>query len=98
MAQVEIISEQELPGAWRFEAQVLDDQGQLSPHRITMAWADYNLWSADGADEPGAVVEAAVLFMLSRMPARELTVKFDVSIARRKFADADDVIPQMIRR
>lgn len=98
MAQVEIISEQELPGAWRFEAQVLDDQGRLSTHRITLSWADYNLWSADGADEPGTVVEAAVLFMLSRTPAHDLAEKFDASIARRRFADADEVIPRMIRR
>lgn len=98
MAQVEIISEQELQGAWRFGVQILDDRGSLRKHTISLSWADYNLWSPDGTDEPAIVLEAAVLFLLSRSPAHDLADKFDASIARRRFPDADDVIPRMIRR
>jgi hypothetical protein len=98
VAQVEIISEQEVPGAWRFAVQILDDRGSLRKHTISMSWADYNLWSPDGTDEPGKVLEAAVLFLVSRTPAHDLADKFDASIARRRFADADEVIPRMVRR
>ena len=51
MAQVEITHEHEdeAHGRWAFEAQILDDAGTLRHHHLTLAWADYNLWSRDGA-------------------------------------------------
>jgi hypothetical protein len=98
VAQVEIISEREFQGGWAFDVQVLDDAGALSKHRVTLAWADYNLWSPDGADEPARVIEAVVQFVTSRTPAHDLAEKLDASTARRRFADADARIPQMIRR
>ena len=98
MAQVEIISELQENKGWMFEVQVLNDAGALSRHRLTLSWADYNLWSPDGADEPERVAEAVVLYLRSRMSAEELGARFDASIARRKFPSADMEIPQMIRR
>ena len=98
MAQVEVISEHEFAGGWAFDVQVLDDVGALSKHRVTLAWADYNLWSPDGADEPARVVEAAMQFVTSRTPAHDLADRLDASIARRRFAEADSEIPRMIRR
>jgi hypothetical protein len=98
VAQVEIISEQECSGHWRFEVQVLDDQAILRRHTVTLAWADYNLWSQDGADEPARVVDAVMGFLLSRDRAGALPGKFDASMTRRRFADADTVIPTLIGR
>ncbi len=97
MAQVEILSEREHNSGWSFEAQVLDDQGILRRHRVSMSWADYNLWSAAGADKPSQVAEAAVLFLVDRMGAAHVPERFDVSTARRRFADADTEIPKWIR-
>ena len=99
VAQIEILSEQELPGRWRFEMQSLDDAGVLRSHIVTLSWADYNLWSKDGADEPSRVADAAISFMLSRMPAADLPDKFDASAARRRFpVEADRIIPTLIGR
>jgi len=96
VAQIEILSEQEQPGCWRFDVQVLDSAGALRRHAVSLSWADYNLWSQDGADEPARVVDAAINFLLSRTPADDLPAKFDASLARRRFADADRVIPTLI--
>lgn len=99
MAQIEILSEQELPGRWQFEIQSLDDTGVLRSHIVTLSWADYNLWSQDGADEPSRVVDAAVNFLLSRTPADDLPAKFDASLARRRFpTESDRIIPTLIGR
>ena len=98
MPQIEIISEQERPGHWRFEFQVLDDAGTLEQHVMTLAWADYNLWSSDGADEPSRVADAVMNFLLARERAAALPAKFDASLARRKHRDADQVIPTLIGR
>ena len=96
MAQIEILSEQEQPGCWRFEVQVLDAGGSLHRINVSLSWADYNLWSQDGADQPARVVDAAINFLLSRTAAGDLPVKFDASLARRRFADADRMIPTLI--
>jgi hypothetical protein len=98
MPQVEIISEQEHGKAWQFLVQVLDDTGALHKHTLTLSWADYNLWSPDGADEPAKVAEAVMTFLQSRLRIVELEESFDASIARRKFRDADSVIPDFISR
>ena len=98
MAQVEIISEREDPKGWMFETQILDDGGLLSKHQLTLSWADYNLLSPDGGDEPAKVAEAVALYLVSRMPPQQLGPRFDASIARRKFNGADRHISQMIRR
>lgn len=97
--QLEIIAEREAAKRWEFDVQILDDAGGLHRVMMTLTWADYNLWSADGADEPGKVAEAALSFLLSRTAPAELPAKFDASLARRRFPDdADAVIPRLIRR
>jgi hypothetical protein len=101
VAQVEIISERARTGSgggWEFVAAVLDEQGQLRHHTVTLSWADYNLWSADGADEPSKVIEAVIEFLLTRVRPADMRVKFDASTLRRLFADADEAIPAFIRR
>jgi hypothetical protein len=98
MAPIEIISEQELGNAWRFVVQALGEDGNLHRRTVTLAWADYNFWSHDGSDAPAVVAEAVIEFLLTKMPPEQLPEKFDASLARRRFGDADDVIPQMIGR
>src|SRR5438034_806703 len=98
MPQIEIISEEELANAWRFVFQVLDDRGSIRKHTLILAWADYNLWSTDGADAPAKVAEAVLTFLLSKLDANELPTKFDASLARRQFGQADELIPKFIER
>lgn len=98
MAQVEIISERERGRGWEFDVQVLDDGGALRKHLLTLSWADYNLWSVDGADEPSKVAEAVMSFMAQRFGVGQVPSKLDASIARKGFADADREIPKLIRR
>ena len=98
MSQIEIVKEQETQAGWSFEAQILDDAGSLHRHTLTISWADYNLWSRDGADRPVDVAEAVIRFLLQRMPAGELRRRIDAAIARRLYDDADDVIPTLISR
>ena len=98
MAQIEILSEREQAGGWTFEAQILDDEGLLYPVKMALSWADYNLWTSDGADAPQAVAEAALHFLSSRTPPSEIRPSFDASLIRRLFQEADQVIPSFIRR
>jgi hypothetical protein len=96
VAQIEILSEVESPGCWRFDVQVLDNLGMLRRHAVTLAWADYNLWSQDGADEPSRVLDAVLNLLLTHVSASDLPAKFDASLARRRIAGADQVIPTLI--
>ncbi len=96
MAQIEIVSEHEGSVGWVFDAQVLDDEGSLRRHEIRLSWADYNLWSGAGADEPAEVADAVLRFMLSQTSAGELRASFDASIVRRLYAQADQAIPSFI--
>ncbi|UCD75676.1 MAG: hypothetical protein JSV91_01930 [Phycisphaerales bacterium] len=98
MAQVEILSEKETAGGWSFEAQVLDDKSTPRRHRITLSWADYNLWSRDGTDEPARVAEAVLAFLLRSLPPGEIRATFDAASVRRRFDDADEQIPALIGR
>lgn len=98
MAHVEILSEQETPGGWSFRAQIMGTDSVLRHHRITLSWADYNLWSPDGTDEPARVAEAVLAFLLSRVGPGEIRDRFDAAVLRRRFSDADDLIPTLIAR
>ena len=103
MAQVEIISEQPTGRGLAFDVQVLRDDGGLARHRLVLAWADYNVWSGDGADEPAKVAEAVVLFWLRH--ESNLPDSIDASVVRRRFAstaaqgrNVDDEIRALISR
>ena len=97
MSDVEIIAEQALPAGWAFEAQWIDaDTAALRATRITLTWADYNLWSPDGSDEPANVAAAALRFWLRHDPDQVIPAAFDAAILRRKFAGADEQITALI--
>jgi hypothetical protein len=97
VAQVEITSELDHAGGWVFDTQTLDADGVLHRHRLTLSWADYNHWSGSGADAPARVAEAVMEFVLSRRPPEEVPPSFNAASVRRWFADADALIPAMIR-
>ena len=96
MAQVEIVSEDDGAAGWTYAVQVLDNDGNLRPHRVTLSWADYNLWSGSGADKPSDVVAAVIQFLLTRSSPNELRPVFDAAIVRHRYPDADTSIPSFI--
>ena len=83
---------------WTFRLRVAAEPGDPpSPRTLRLAWADYDLWSADGADPPHAVALAVIEFLLTRLKLADLPPRIDASTARRRFPDADAVIPRLIR-
>ena len=95
---VKIESEQEDREGWSFRMRISTDaDGPPSRRTLRLAWADYDLWSADGADPPHAVAIAVIEFLLSRLNTSELPMRVDASLARRRFPDADTEIPRLIR-
>ncbi|MBX3374660.1 MAG: hypothetical protein KF817_12585 [Phycisphaeraceae bacterium] len=97
MAQIEIIEERSEQGRWVYTAQVLADDGTLRRHEVTLSWADYNLWSTSGTDEPASVVTAALVVLLAHADPARLRPRLDCATIRRLVAGADDLIPAAIR-
>ncbi len=97
MAQIEILCEQEIAAGWTFKAQLIDEEGSLIAIELTLSWADYNLWSPNGADEPQLVAEAVLGYLASQSPEKGLPPSLDASLVRRMFPDADQQIPKLIR-
>jgi hypothetical protein len=99
VSDVQIERETEDHGGWTFRLRIIAGAaGQPSLRTLRLAWADYDLWSADGADPPHAVAAAVVEFLLARLGLSDLPPRIDASIARRQFPGADDEIPKLIRR
>jgi len=96
VAQVEIVSEREGRAGWVFTAQVLDEGGTLRRHDVNLAWADYNLWSGSGADEPARVAAAVLRFLLTKQEADEVPAQLDAATTRRRYPDADTEIPRLV--
>lgn len=63
---------------------------------MILAWADYNYWSPDGAARPESVAKAVLRFMLQNEPAAEIAESFDAARIRRRYQNADQVIPTLI--
>lgn len=99
MHPFEIISERETSGGWAFEVQLIGDPaGALRSVTLVLSWPDYSHWSPDGADRASAVAEAVMAFLLRHLAPGDLPDRFDASLARRRFPDADEAIPRLIRR
>ena len=98
--QVEILSERELPDGLAFRATVREEgaaRGATRTIEVRLHWADYNLWSADGADPPERVAAAVLRFAAGRGAVAELPASFDAASLRRRHADADAAIARLVR-
>ncbi|HWB19936.1 MAG TPA: hypothetical protein VG711_06520 [Phycisphaerales bacterium] len=98
MAFVEVLAERETGSGWEFDMQVMNARGELERSTVRMGWADYNLWSPSGSDEPWKVAEAVVEFWIERSADEALPKSFDASLLRRKWGDADIEVPKRIGR
>ncbi|MHC4219003.1 MAG: hypothetical protein ACYSU7_11170 [Planctomycetota bacterium] len=99
VSDVRIETETEDHDGWTFRLHIAaENSGRPTPRTLRLSWADYDLWSADGADPPHAVAAAVVAFLLARLDLSDLPPRIDASMARRQFAGADDEIPKLIRR
>ncbi len=96
MDQIRVLQEEASARGWAFQVAVRHEAARESIHRITLSWADYDLWSPGGSDPPARVVEAAVRFLIDHLGGETLPASFDASIARRRVAGADQSIPRMI--
>ena len=90
---VEVVSEQAYEGGWSFELRL----GAVT-RTLRLSWADYDLWSNDGGDPPHAVATAVAMFLLSRITPSDLPPTLDASTARRRYPNADEQIPKLIKR
>lgn len=99
MAPFQIITERENDTGWSYLVQTASGNSP-KPRQFTMqlSWADYNHWSSTGSDPPQRVAEAVLRFVLSHLDPTELPDQFDASLARRRFPDADQLIPTLIRQ
>jgi hypothetical protein len=98
MPVFEITAESDAPRGWTFDVRLTDDDGVdlPDPRRLHLAWADYNLWSPDGADPPASVAGAVLTLLLDRR-GLDLPMTIDAAVVRRLFPDADTTIPRLIR-
>jgi hypothetical protein len=97
MTRIEMTNEQEGSGGWTFDAHIARADAAARRCRLSLSFADYNLWSSSGTDAPSQVARAVVAFMLEKLQPEAMPTSFDASIARRKFSDADVAIPKLIR-
>lgn len=93
---VQILNERETPVGLSFRV-ALREGASTRSIEVRMHWADYNLWSPDGADPPERVATAAVRLLCSRVELAELPETFDAATLRRRFADADSAISALLR-
>jgi len=92
---IELTSERETSVGWEFEVQIIESAGSLRPVRMALHYADYNLWS-EGADPPAKVAEAVLSFVIQHDGLATLGERFDAATIRRRWPDADAVIPSLI--
>jgi hypothetical protein len=93
---IEVLSEREHGPNWVFSMRHLPSG---STHEMAMSWADYDLWSPEGAHPPSEVARAAaeVLIEALHQSGANAPARTDVSLARRHRADADALIRARLR-
>lgn len=98
----DVLEEREDGRGWRFgiRATPTNGGGEAEPwlFDVRLGWADYNLWSPDGTDEPATVAAAVLRTLLETMPAAELRTRFDCSLIRRLIPDAEGQVRANIGR
>ncbi|MBB6430252.1 hypothetical protein [Algisphaera agarilytica] len=94
MAEIEVGQEVEHATSWAYDVTVFAD-GRTFPHAVTLSFQDYDLWCR-GRVSPSRVVEAVFKFLLDHGSAQDIPPKFDCSVVRRKFDEADAELPKLI--
>ena len=91
----EITAEREETGGWTFQAQEIRPDGSLAGVRLTLSWADYDLFCPDGAVPPETVARA-VLEVAADLWPEGVPPRLDASTPRRRDADADRRITERV--
>lgn len=91
----EITGEREEQGGWSFQVQEIRADGSLAGVRLTLSWADYDLFCPDGAVPPEAVARA-VIEVASELWPEGIPARLDASTPRRRAPDADRRIAERV--
>ena len=84
MAQIKI-KPKENNLAWHCDVEIIDDDGSLTAHKVTM---DRDFVTRVGADyKPEKVVEKTIEFLLSKESKEAILPEFDVSVVSHYFPD-----------
>lgn len=94
---VELLGEREIPQAWEYDAQILTGRGAVERRVLVLHWADYQMWSPDGAVPPSRVAEAVLRFVAARPEIFAAMERIDAAVARRKVPGADRIIGELLR-
>ncbi len=94
---VELLAERDIPTAWEYDAQILTGTGTLERKVLRLSWADYQMWSPDGAIAPSRVAEAVLRFIALHAEAFAVMEVVDAAVARRKVPGADAAIAALLR-
>lgn len=92
----EILSERESGQGWAFEVGVVTESGELERRRLTVSFADYNLWCPSGSRSPAHVASVVMGAMLGRTALKDVPASFDASLLRKRDASSDREIAERI--
>ena len=85
----ELLSEREDANGWTYDAQLAASDGSLKRIVLTLSWADYQHWSADGALAPSRVADAVLRVIAQHFETFQATESIDASTVRRRITDGD---------
>jgi len=90
--EVAVLQERETPRGLAFLIGVGDRAIE-----VLLDWADYNLWSPDGADAPSRIAAAVAREAVARYGAADLPDPLDAARLRRHWPEADASIAARLR-
>lgn len=91
----EIVKEREEPAGWSFDIQEIRGDGSLAGIRLTLSWADYDLFCPDGAVPPEGVARA-VMDVAAGLWPEGVPPRFDASFPRKRDPGADRRISERV--
>lgn len=94
MAEIDVRTEQEDQQQWSYQVGVKTEDASRT-FQVTLGFSDYDLWSR-GKVSPSRVVEEAFRFLLEREPLSAILPRFDCSVIRRYFPEADEELPKRL--
>lgn len=88
MAKFAVQTEHEADHGWEYQVEVVHDGGEVTEHRVSLAWVDHDHWCG-GRLAPSRVVEAVLGYLDARKLLDSLPPKFDAARARRLSPEID---------